>query len=398
MKKILFVYDAMILGGSTTSLISLLNNLSPKKYEIDLQLYRNEGPLLNEIPPYVNLLPAAEKYLGLQGKLLKGCKFIFKGYFFSGFLKEYKNGKKIIFSKNSIYDCQAKEFSRKSSKRYDYAIGFLEGWPDLYVSYMVNARKKYAWLHSTFRNITNNPKEEMRWMPLVDKIVFVTNKCLEQFQEEVPEMAHKAIAIENITDTNVIRERSLVTDDKDLDFKNFMTKDCFKIITVCRIIISVKGLDRIIYCAKKLKNLGRKFVWYIIGDGPDKEELMKMVEINNLKEYVYVIGKRMNPYPYIKEADIMCMPSRYEGKPMAITESLILGVPPVVTEYLSANEQIRNFIDGIVVKNNDVAIFEAVDQCITIESFVENLKENIRKFDYGNQGYINEIEERLFLK
>ena len=392
MKKILFIYPSMIMGGSTTALISLLNNLSLNEYEIDLQLYRNEGPLINEIPSHVNLLPQADLYPGKIGKVIKIIKFILKGYIFKG-IKE-KNKK--FFSWNALSVFQVKELSKKNLKEYDYAVGFLEGWSNRYLAFDVKAKKKYAWLHSTFSNITSNPKEEVVWMKLVDKIIFVTDACLDKFKEELPEMACKAITIENIIDSKIVRQRSLMIDIKDVQYKKFIEANCFKIITVCRLTISVKGLDRIVNCVKKLKDLNRKFIWYIIGDGEEKEKLLEMIKKEKIEDYLFVIGKRMNPYPFMKEADLMCMPSRYEGKPIAITEGLILGIPSIVTEYLSAHEQIKSNIEGIIVKNNDSSIFEVLDYCVSNQSYVRIMKSNIRRCEYGNKEYIKEIESILF--
>jgi glycosyltransferase involved in cell wall biosynthesis len=98
----------------------------------------------------------------------------------------------------------------------------------------------------------------------------------------------------------------------------------FKIITVCRIVLGVKGLDRIVWCAKKMKDVGRDFLWTIVGDGPDFEAVKNMIDEHGLSEQVVMIGNRLNPLPFIKLADAFCMPSRYEGKPMVITESMIL--------------------------------------------------------------------------
>ena len=42
-KKVLFVYPELMLGGSTTSLISLLNSIDYNRYEVDLILYKNSG-------------------------------------------------------------------------------------------------------------------------------------------------------------------------------------------------------------------------------------------------------------------------------------------------------------------------------------------------------------------
>ena len=72
-KRILFVYYSMIVGGSTTSLLSVLNCLDREKYDIDL-LYKHEGPMMPYIPEDVHLLPEASlNYSALQ----KAIKFVF---------------------------------------------------------------------------------------------------------------------------------------------------------------------------------------------------------------------------------------------------------------------------------------------------------------------------------
>lgn len=396
MKKILFIYPSMIIGGSTTALLSFLNCLSPEEYEIDLQLFRNEGPLIHAIPTHVNVLPQAEIYSGASGRIKKLFKFVFTGFFFKSLIKGLSGNRKKLFSRGVGTDFQAICLSRKNPKQYDYAIGYLEGWSDRYLAFQVNAGKKYAWLHSTFKNITSEPQDELKWMRKVDNIVFVTDACCDDFKRQMPSMADKAITIENITDSDIIRKRSLLIDNDDDYYTKFALATVFKIITVCRLTIQVKGLDRIVACAKELKKSGNVFLWYIIGDGEDRERLDEMIKNHDLEDCLVLVGKRMNPYPFIAAADVMCMPSRYEGKPMTITESLILGTPPIVTEYLSAREQIQHNIDGIVVQNNDNSIVYALKECIQQKEIVSKMKKNARMEEHGNAEYINEIEGKLF--
>lgn len=395
MKKILFVYPSMMLGGSTTSLLSLMNNLDPTKYQVDLQLQTNTGPLLDNIPKHINLLPEAQKYSGRKGRVIRKIRFVLQGKAFKALFVNLKNKKKGL-SSAVIVDFLAKSLSRKNKNHYDYAIGFLEGWSDSYLAYSVNADKKYAWLHSTFANITKDPSSQLPWMKKVDKIVFVTDPCTEDFKKALPCMAEKAITIENITDSDIIRKRSEAVDKADAAYKRFSEADCFKIITVCRITISVKGLDRIVNCAKKLKAEGVEFLWYIVGNGDDEDTLKNMIEDADVADCLIPVGVRFNPYVFIKEADIMCMPSRYEGKPMVITESMILGVPPIVTEYLSAREQINDGIDGMVVANNDNSIVNAVFECVRDNAKVREMKAYLLSKEYGNRSYIKKIEEKLF--
>ena len=394
-KKILVVYPFMMMGGSTTSLLSLLENIDKNKFDIDLLLYRNTGPLLKEIPEGVRLLPAVKRYKGRFGKFIKMLILLFSGYLFKAFLKNRKNGKK-GFSNLVLEECQAKLFSKKNAEHYDYAISFLEGWSNRYLAYRVNADKKYAWIHSTFSKTTDDIQFEKRWISKVSKVVFVTDACREEFEELIPEFSDKAITIENIIDSTVIKNRAKFIDSEDESYKVFVNSNAFKIVTVCRITISTKGLDRITECAKKLKADGIDFLWYIIGDGADMPDFQKMINEAGIDDCLIPIGQRMNPYPFVEASDLMCMPSRYEGKPMVITESMILSVPPVVTRYLSAEDQIENGVDGVVIENEDDTLYPCLSKLLVDKKMLQKLKVNLSNREYGNSSYMKHIEEELF--
>ena len=212
----------------------------------------------------------------------------------------------------------------------------------------------------------------------------------------MPEFANKAVTIENITDSRLLRKRAMDIDEADDAFIRFREASCFKLVTVCRITISVKGLDRVINCAQKLKAAGYHFLWMILGDGEDLEALRQMIKTADLSDCVVATGNRMNPFPFIKSADIFCMLSRYEGKPMVITESMILGTPPVVTQYLSANDQIRNGVEGIIVENADDSAFSALQTLMDQPQRLQSMKAHLLQNDYGNSAYAQTIEREYF--
>lgn len=393
-KKILIVYPFMLMGGSTTSLLSLLENIDKQKFQVDLQLYRNTGPLLSEIPKGVKLLPAAKKYTGKFGSIIKACIFLFTGYLFKAFFANRKKDKKGL-SYIVSEECQAKYFSKSVAQHYDYAISFLEGWSNRYLAFNVNADKKYAWIHSTFSKTTDDVKFEKRWLEKVDKVVFVTDACKNEFDMILPEYADKSIIVANIIDSTVIRKRALVIEN-DESYNNFVNNKKTKIVTVCRITINTKGLDRIVDTVKNLKADGYEFLWYIIGDGPDKSSLDELISKADVSDCLVTVGQKMNPYPFIKEADFMCMPSRYEGKPMVVTESMILGVPAVVTEYLSAHDQIKHGVEGLVLSNNDNSLYSALKALISDKETIDKMKKYLSENEYGNGEYIEYIQKELF--
>lgn len=63
MRNVLIAYPSMGIGGSTTSLLGLLQSLDYSKVNVDLQLYENQGVLLKYLPKEVHLLPQARTFL-----------------------------------------------------------------------------------------------------------------------------------------------------------------------------------------------------------------------------------------------------------------------------------------------------------------------------------------------
>ena len=392
-KHILVAYPEMMVGGSTTSLISFLNCIDKEKYEVDLQLYKSRGALINEIPVGINLLPEAFLHNGKAGNAIKKIKFLLTGTALKARAEQKKIGMQ-GYSGQVMAEFQAKHLSRKAKAKYDYAIGFMEGWSDRYVAFKVQADKKIGWMHNTFANIAAIPELELDWMHKVDKIIFVADNCTDDFKKALPEMAGKAETVLNITDSEIIKAKAQRTPSDDEAYLRFRDADCFKIITACRISMYHKGLDRAVRCAKRLKDDGKEFLWMIVGGGDQLAELNAMIEEAGIGDCMVTIGNRLNPHPFISEADLFCMLSRYEGKPMVITESMILGVPPLVAEYLSANEQIQNGVDGVIVQNTDDGGFDELLDLMEHPEKLDEMKRYLNTHEYGNREYMREIEQK----
>lgn len=390
--RVLIAYYEMMVGGSTTSLLAFLNCIDKSKYDVDLQLYHNRGEMLDQIPDGVRLLPETALCHGKRGTVTKVAKGLLTGALPKAYLvnrRIHRGG----LSGQVMADLQAKHLSRKHREGYDIAIGFMEGWPVRYVAHSVKADKKLCWLHSTFANLAPVPSLERPWMEKVDHIVFVADNCRDDFRTVMPDMAEKAVTVLNITDSELLLKRASQIDESDAEFLRFHDADCFKIITVCRITVSVKGLDRAITCAKRLKESGKRFLWVIVGGGGELETFRRMIAEADLSDCLVAIGNRMNPLPFVKEADVFCLLSRFEGKPMVITESMILGTPPFVTRYLSAAEQIEHGVEGVIVENGDDTMFDALSEYIDRPDAIRAMKDYLLTHDYSNCSYMREIEQ-----
>ena len=62
MKKLLFVMNTLECGGAEKALISILENIDYKKYEVDLVIFKHKGTFLTSIPSNVNLIPEVKYY------------------------------------------------------------------------------------------------------------------------------------------------------------------------------------------------------------------------------------------------------------------------------------------------------------------------------------------------
>lgn len=385
-RKIIFVYPEMFMGGSTTSLLSLLNIIDYDIYEVHLLLYNKKGQFIDKIPSDVLVHDDIRSIYGNSkfSQLSKLLYYLFSGYIFKSIFYEFISNKKIGFNSQVLSYALASS-QKKLTGSYDVAIGYLELWPNVFTIRNITASKKLLWIHTDYKNAKFISKLDYKIFTKADNIVFVSQECKDSFVQIFPDFSNKCIIIENmILADDIITKATESIHDFEID------KNSVNIVTSCRLTIKTKGLDRIVIALKKLIEEGYNLKWYIIGDGPDRVELEEMILSYHLENNLILLGQQKNPYPYMKKCDVYVMPSRYEGKPMAVTEAQILGLPVIVTNYSSAREQVQDRVDGIIVDNNDHSLYEGIKEILLDPNLLKVYSENIKKRDLSN---ISEIQK-----
>lgn len=385
MKNILFVYREMMLGGSTTSLLSILNELDYSKYSVSLLLLeKGDEELFKEIPESVQILPSAYKGR-MPLKFRKRLSFKCWRAHICGYTARQRE--------QLIAQAMAR-FSRKLTKPYDIAIGFLECWPLYYVSENVHATRKVNWIHVNYGNAGFDPSLDQKYMNQFNGFALVSQSCYDDFTEKF-DVEGRAYVIPNILSDKVIRKKAKF-EINDFDFKKYSNK--LKFISVCRLDCKTKGLDRAVKAFAEIKkNYSNytNYIWIIIGSGDDRNLLDNMIKENNLQDHIILLGQKINPYPYVKKCDVFLLPSYYEGKPMAVTEAQMLGVVPCVTNYSSATEQVNNMIDGIIMDNTDLAIKNTIYKILSKEIDIEKMHQKTLCTDYSNLVDMNKVMRLL---
>lgn len=371
MKKILFVIPTMRMGGAEKSLVNLLNSMDLSEREVDLILFEKDGELLESIPEEVNVIEA-DFY---TRAMMLEFRFYFKELlktknifaiiarlliFINSKIQE-KTNLKLFFNWNL-----AKKFIKKQEKVYDIAISYLEGAANYYVMDIVTASRKIAWIHTDISVQNRNFKEEKKYYDAVEKIVTVSEKCRKQFVQCYPEFDNKVLMIENMSNTEMIIKKSEETVPE--GFK----QDEFCIVTIGRL-ETVKGIDIAFQAAQILRNKGINFKWHVFGEGSLRKQLEALIESERMKDLFILEGVTNNPYCYMREADVIVQPSRYEGKSIVLDEAKILGKAIVVTRYPSVTDQIEDGTTGIVVDISPEAVAEGIENVINNP----NLKKSI---------------------
>lgn len=391
MRKVLIASFDMEVGGVERSLISMLNNFDYVNNEVDLMLYSHTGDFMPMMNDKVNLLDEINQYSTFrksigetikQGNLILGLT-----RFLSRFLAEVK-GKSKNLSEYGIYQMQlmwkhALPFLPKLDKEYDVAISYL--WPHYFVAEKVNAKRKIAWIHTDYSTIETDIDMDLKMWDKFDYIMAVSEECKNAFLKKYPSLKKKVKVMENITSPNFIRKMA----EEDIE-ENIKEDDSFKLISVARL-SHAKGIDNAVKALKLLHDRGLTNIkWYVVGYGGDEEMIRKLIKENNLEESFILLGKKINPYPYMKACDLYVQPSRYEGKAVTVGEAQILERPVLITNYATANSQVRENIDGCICELSVEGIANGIEKLYKYKNLRTKLSDNCKKTNYCNS---NELEK-----
>ena len=135
--------------------------------------------------------------------------------------------------------------------------------------------------------------------------------------------------------------------------------------------------------------------WYIIGFGGYEELIRQKIAEAGMQEHVIILGKKSNPYPYIKACDIYVQPSRYEGKSVTVREAQMLYKPVVVTNYPTASSQIQNGDDGVIVPLDNKGCAKGLAEFILDKQKQEHIIKYLKAHDYGNVGEVEKIYDLI---
>ena len=396
-KKILFVINTMGRAGAEKCLLSMLKYMDMEKYEISLFSIINRGEMFQYVPEGVKVLnedPCTESVLNKKAKkelakliLKNGCK---NGYFLkeAGYLWEmaaYQRKHTGLDFKKLFWKLLS-DHAPKQEETYDLAVAYIQGAATYYVMDHVNAKKKVAFLHNEFIDSGYCPKLEEMYYEKADAIYCVSRSICTHFAEVYPKMAGKMEVFYNLLDMEEIQEKAFKTQDLSPLFLRGLQerkeKNKILLLTAARI-APVKAYDLAVPALSLVRKQGYDVIWYVLGEGPEKENVERLIRENELEDSFILLGAADNPYPYIAACDIYVQATRYEGCCTSISEAVILKRPVIASDCAGNKEQLNRYETGILVELTPEKIAEGIIKAAADEGLRKELadKANMSGFE-----------------
>lgn len=364
----------MNLGGTEKSFLNLLKQL-PTDCRVTLLLLEKNGALLCEIPAHVEVLTLKNSDRINEMIRLGNRRFalaeLIRGNYVSALLNVINFILlKLKLTSNPFYGIT--HYLEDDTTAYDYTVAYagIHDFIAYYALRYTRARKKYLWIHFDVTKVVHNKDFGRKFYSAFDKILVVSRTALSEFTKMFPKTVKSAEAFENTV--SVAEVQKLAHEHKGFsdDYSGL------RIITLGRLSWE-KGQNMIPYIVKKMKDEGLTFKWYLIGDGNLREEITKDIQKLGIQSHLVILGSQLNPYPYIKQCDLMVLTSVYEGYPVAIVEAKAFNKPVVTTNFLSADDLIVNEEDGLITTPTVEGIYSAVKKILENPELIDKFSRTL---------------------
>lgn len=376
-KKLLFLIHTLGCGGAEKVLVNIVNNLDQNVYDvtvmtvIDTGIYKkslSSNIRYKTIIPYFKLKKSTDN-CGKTGECAES----------GSLLSKISRTKSVLIKVYTWFwrNIPTRFIHRLFIKEhYDVEVAFLEGICSKIISGSPNSNsKKICWIHVDLLNqhksgkVFRSAEEELKVYSCFDEIVCVSEDVRAKFLSLFPIKSEKVIVMYNPIDNAEIILKSKQTPSFEL-----VKKRKFTMCSVGRL-NAQKSHIRLLECCKELKAQKYDFDIWIIGEGTNREQLVKYILNNDLSDMVTLLGFQENPYFYMSQADMFVCSSIAEGFNTAATEATILGIPIVTTNCAGMTELLGNSEYGIVTENSVTGLLTGIKKMIDSPELMKKYKE-----------------------
>lgn len=385
-KKIIFVSQALWVGGIESALVNLLNALDYERYNISCLILQDYQDMAYRIPKACKLLVADRGHtVSFKEKYRWSCLFnlmeepqnasSFRRWVWRVLCLLLKAPEAILYSRYIKRQLGGTE--------YDTAIIYSDVASEIAVRAVSAKRFLMFYHHGAMRRVYHDSFGYKN----SEAVVTVSPSQADLLRDFVPQYAKKIRVIPNLIDVDDILARSC------REPNILFPKEGFHIVT-CGRLSREKGMDLAVQaCSILVKRGYGNLHWWLIGGGPMTEELQDMAKSLQMEEHIHFLGMQSNPYPYIRQGDLAVQPSRFEGHCVAIMEYKLLG-KPIVSTQAAAKEQITDGINGLLCETDASALADRIETLLKDTSLLQRLYDASAKesFEKQNADAVKQIE------
>ena len=373
------------------SLLGLLDSIDYDRYDVDLFLMRHSGELMPYLNPKAKLLPEIPQYASLAvpiTSLIKTGQFGVLCGRLQGklaarrFDKQHPSDKPSVAALTYSHKYTLNSMPPLSDKIYDLAISFLT--PHYFARERVKAKKYAAWIHTDYTALAFDRAAELAMWGKYDAICGVSEQASKAFQTAFPELSEKVQTIENIL------PRELICKQAEESQTDMPAEENIALLSVGRF-CDAKNFDNVPDICRYLVTDGLDVKWYLIGYGGDEPLIRQKITEAGMQNHVIILGKKDNPYPYMRACNLYVQPSRYEGKAVTVREAQLLGKPVVITNYATSGSQLEDGVDGVIVPMDNAGCAAGIASLLRDSARMQQLSENCKKRDYTNSAEVEKI-------
>ena len=374
--KVLFRLRSLEMGGVPRVILDLLRNLPKDKFDFTLMLNLYQGELIKEIPSDIKLIVVEKgKEQMSSNPIINKIQLAFRRL------------------KLEIYDKFPRVlYALKVPQKYDIEIASSYVEFDMVLNSADKKSRKIAWFHTdvTYDKDQERAKARVESMKKFDHVIFCAGHIRNVIEEFYKVIYPSSSIVYNAIHTEDVKNKAV-------EFN--VEYDTLKRPIFCSVgrLHSRKGYDTLIKVHQQLIKEDHEHSIVVLGDGEEKNNLIEQINQSGVEKSFMLLGTKLNPYPYIKNADYFVLPTRSEAYPLVINEALALERPIISTNVGGIPEMIDNEIDGVLVNYDEKEIYEAMKIFLTQPEFVEKIKHNTKdsykKFD--SQKIYNQVTEIL---
>ncbi len=355
--KLFFFVPSLEYGGAGNATINFLKNLNKNKFELNL-FYQGKNKYKKYLPNHVNLYKLEKKktflnFFSIQKIIKKKISNNGKNVFISNI--HFANILSIVFLRN-IPNLKIVLFERTSLEELNIS-SFKKSFKNMVIKFLIC--KLYNSSDLVLTNSKNTSKE-LKKLNINSKIVY---------SGLIPKI---------------------------LPNKKNSKRSIYNLIAVGRLELQKDYITLL----KAINNLKKNnFKLFIYGEGNQKTEIYNFINSNNLNHKVVMQGHEQNKKKIYSKADLLIVPSIFEGLPNCIVEALNYNVPVIASNIGGNKEILSNTKYGDVFQlKNDKELASKINRFLenpmNLYKKVNKNKNFIKKFLIKNSA--KNLEKKIF--